>query len=182
MEFENKTSSALTIYTVHMFSGEEIVEDAVRQEPEGADAVKRKSSQTGSLQAGSLKTGSPQAGSTQNTIETVHDMGEEEEEEEKPKPKPKRKRDSGYTKSLQEAMTNLKIADNKKQKKVNFYFTYGNRTNPNFRLGQNILIPLPPSITRYKIEQWSYFFITSASPIQYQNLLFKSLEEMQVVV
>ena len=47
-------------------------------------------------------------------IETIEDQ-----EEEEPKPKPKKKRDSGYTKSLQEAAVNLKIADNQRQRRVN---------------------------------------------------------------
>ena len=53
---------------------------------------------------------------TTNDIVSIED----DEEDEKPKPKPKKKRDSGYTKSLQEAMTNLKMTDNKKQRRVSF--------------------------------------------------------------
>ena len=58
-----------------------------------------------------------------NDIEIIED----EEEDEKPKPKSKKKRDSGYTKSLQEAIANLKVTDNQKQRRVSFTYM------PNFR-------------------------------------------------
>ena len=53
---------------------------------------------------------------TENTNDIV--SIEDDEEDEQPKPKPKKKRDSGYTKSLQEAMANLKMTDNQKQRRV----------------------------------------------------------------
>ena len=53
---------------------------------------------------------------TENTNDIV--SIEDDEEDKQPKPKPKKKRDSGYTKSLQEAMANLKMTDNEKQRRV----------------------------------------------------------------
>ena len=58
-------------------------------------------------------------GGQEDEIETI-----ENEEAENPKPKPKKKRDSGYTKSLQEATINLKIADNQRQRRVQHFNTF----------------------------------------------------------
>ncbi len=58
----------------------------------------------------------------ENKVEDIEDakLDEEPEEEDEapPPPKPKKKRDSGYTKALEEAAVNLKIADDTRQRRV----------------------------------------------------------------
>ncbi len=62
-----------------------------------------------------------------DVAEDMTNLEQQEEEEEEPKPKTKKKRDSGYTKFLQEAVTNLKIADNKRQRRVKTIFSPAGR-------------------------------------------------------
>ena len=73
---------------------------------------------------------------TENTNDIV--SIEDDEEDKQPKPKPKKKRDSGYTKSLQEAMANLKMTDNQKQRRVSFIVCAGKQLfNPKLLNKQN---------------------------------------------